>query len=89
VPLLSSIVLKPRKREENLTQESKKVQDGYQRKMKEIFIVREASRHYSNGRRFNSHAPTQVRLFKNCTSCVSYPHGQATASFSKNKVIET
>jgi hypothetical protein len=32
--------------------------DGYQRKMKMVFIVREASRRYSNERTFDSRAPT-------------------------------
>jgi hypothetical protein len=33
------------------------MRDGYQRKMKEVFIPREVSRHYSNERHFDPCAP--------------------------------
>jgi hypothetical protein len=43
---------------------------GYQRKTNEIFIVREASRGYSNGCPFGSHTPTRVRRFENHASVI-------------------
>jgi hypothetical protein len=52
------------------------MRDGYQRKMKEIFIARGESHSYSNGRHFGFHAPTRVCHFDNRASCVSYPDGQ-------------
>jgi hypothetical protein len=53
---------------------------GYQRKMKEIFIAREASRGNSNGHHFGSLAPTRLRHFENRASCADYPDGQANCS---------
>jgi hypothetical protein len=79
VPFLSSIVLKRRKREGNPNRERKGIRDGYQRKTKEIFIVCEVLRRYSNGRHFDSRAPTRLRCFENCAYCTGYPHSQATA----------
>jgi hypothetical protein len=61
------------------------MRDGYQRKMKVIFIAREASCDYSNGRRFGSRASTRVRHFENHVSCVSYPDDQVNySSFQRN-----
>jgi hypothetical protein len=53
------------------------MRDGYQRKIKGVFITREALHSYSNGRRFGPCAPTQVRRFENRASCVGYLNGQA------------
>jgi hypothetical protein len=36
----------------------RELQDGYQRKMKDIFIASEASRGHSNENHFDSRAPT-------------------------------
>jgi hypothetical protein len=52
----------------------------------EIFIANEASCRYSNGRRFDSSAPTQARHFKSRASCVGYPDGQASCSTFQRKV---
>jgi hypothetical protein len=58
VPLLSSIVVKRRRSEENPKRKSEEVRDGHQRKMKEVYMARKASRSYRNGHHFYSHAPT-------------------------------
>jgi hypothetical protein len=54
--------------------------------MKKIFIAREASHGYSNGRHFGSRVPTRVRCFKNRASCASYPDGQANCPTFQRKV---
>jgi hypothetical protein len=53
------------------------MRDGYQRKMKGVFIAREVLHPYSNGRRFGPCASTQVHHFDNRASCAYYPNGQA------------
>jgi hypothetical protein len=53
--------------------------------MMEIFIANEVSRRYSNGRRFDSSAPTQARHFVNRASYVGYPDGEANCSTFKKK----
>jgi hypothetical protein len=55
--------------------------------MEGVYIARKALWHYSNGRRFDSHAPTQVRRFENHTWGAGYPHSQATASSFKDQVM--
>jgi hypothetical protein len=62
------------------------MQDGYQRKMKEIFITREASCGYNNGCHFGSRGPTRVHHFKNCASCIDYPDGQANCPIFQRKI---
>jgi hypothetical protein len=62
------------------------LRDGYQRKMKEIFIAREASRGYSNGCHFGSRAPAQVRHFENHASCTGCPNGQVNYPTFQRKV---
>jgi hypothetical protein len=68
VPLLSSIDCERRARKVNPRQERKKeeLQDGYQRKTKEIFIAREASRGYSNGSHFGFHAHLSASFRELC-----------------------
>jgi hypothetical protein len=56
------------------------MRDGYQCKIKEVFIAREASRCYSNRHTFDSYAPTQLRRFVNRASCVGYLDGEANGS---------
>jgi hypothetical protein len=61
------------------------LRDGYQRKMEEIFIAREASHDYSNGHHFGSCAPTQVCCFENCALCTGYTDDQANCpTFQRN-----
>jgi hypothetical protein len=62
------------------------MRDGYPCKTKEIFIAREASRGYSNGRHFGSRAPTQVRHFENRASCAGYLDDQANYPTFQRKV---
>jgi hypothetical protein len=73
-------------REENPKQRREGMRDSYQRKMKEIFIAREASYCYSNGHHFDSRAPTQVRHFENHALCAGYPNGQVNYSTFQRKV---
>jgi hypothetical protein len=62
------------------------MQDGYQSKVKGVFIAREVSRRYSNGCTFDSHAPTKMRRFENRASCVGYLDGQASSLAFQRKV---
>jgi hypothetical protein len=63
---------------------NEEVLDGYLRKMKEIYIAREASQRYINDRHFDSRTPTRVCHFENRAYCAGYPHSQAITSNSKN-----
>jgi hypothetical protein len=62
------------------------MRDGYQRKMKEIFIAREVLCGYSNGRRFSSRASTRVRCFENRASYIGYLDSQANCPTFQRKV---
>jgi hypothetical protein len=64
------------------------MRDGYQRKTKRIFIACEASHRYSNERRFDSCAPTQVCRFENHALCACYPDGQANCPTFQRKVLK-
>jgi hypothetical protein len=64
------------------------MQDGYQRKTNVVFIAREVSRRYSNGRTFGSRAPTYVRCFENRVSCAGYPDGQTNYSIFQKRYTE-
>jgi hypothetical protein len=53
------------------------MRDGYQRRMKGVFIDYEAPRRCSNGCHFGPCTPTQVHHFENRASCANCPDGQA------------
>jgi hypothetical protein len=52
------------------------MRDGYQHKMKEIFIAREELHDYSNGHHFGSHVTTRVCCFESHASCIAYLNNQ-------------
>jgi hypothetical protein len=62
------------------------VRVGHQRKTNGVFIVREVSHRYSNGRPFGPCTPTQVCSFENRASCTSYLDGQANYQSFQRKV---
>jgi hypothetical protein len=55
-------------------------------RQKGVFIAHEASHRYSNGRPFDSRAPTRVRHFKNCASCIGYLGSQANCPTFQRKI---
>jgi hypothetical protein len=53
--------------------------------MKGVFIAREMSWHYSNGRHLDSHSLAHVRHIENYASCAGYPNDQVNRlTFQRN-----
>jgi hypothetical protein len=78
-PSYLPLVLSRGRERRTLSKHERRMQDGYQSKVKGVFIAREVSRRYSNGCTFDSHAPTKMRRFENHASCVGYLDGQASS----------